>query len=199
MVAKRLFDFSVALLALILLCPVLLLTGVLIRVSSPGPALFRQERVGRHGRHFRIHKFRTMCLHADDLGIQITAANDGRITRVGHWLRRYKIDELPQLIDVLAGNMSLVGPRPEVPRYVVVWPADAREEILSVRPGITDPVALEYFDEAAVLARSADAELAYIREILPRKTAGYRRYVRNRTFWGDVRIICATVLRACRA
>lgn len=195
---KRLFDFFVALLALVLLSPVLLVTGAMIRVDSPGPALFRQERVGRHGRCFHVHKFRTMSQDTGSAGLQVTAANDCRITRVGHILRRYKIDELPQLIDVLVGNMSLVGPRPEVPGYVAVWPADAREDILSVRPGITDPIALEYFDEAVLLAASANAEWTYLHEILPRKVAGYRHYVKSRTFWGDARVIVATIFRAFR-
>lgn len=195
---KRLFDFLVALLALIVLSPVLLVVGAMIRIDSRGPVLFRQERVGRHGRLFRIHKFRTMSLDAGGSGLQVTAADDRRITRIGHMLRRYKIDELPQLIDVLVGNMSLVGPRPEVPRYVAAWPADAREEILSVRPGITDPIALEYFDEAVLLAGSANAEWTYLHEILPRKVSGYRHYVKRRTFWGDMHVIVATILRAFR-
>lgn len=196
---KRLFDFFVALSALIVLSPLLLVIGVLIRMDSPGPALFRQERVGRFGRCFRIHKFRTMTLNAGTSSLQVTAANDRRITRIGRLLRRHKVDELPQLIDVLVGDMSLVGPRPEVPRYVAVWPNDATDEILSVRPGITDPIALEYFDEAGLLAGSADVEWAYLHEVLPRKISGYRQYIKSRTFWGDVRVIFVTVLRTFRA
>jgi lipopolysaccharide/colanic/teichoic acid biosynthesis glycosyltransferase len=195
-VVKRAFDFFLALAGLMLIWPVLLIVAVAIRLDSPGPSLFVQERVGRNGRLFRMHKFRTMRVNAEAAGPQVTAANDSRITRTGAFLRRYKLDELPQLFDVLIGKMSLVGPRPEVPRYVAAWPADARREILAVRPGITDPMALEYFDESALLAQASDPEHAYLHEVLPRKVQGYLRYVRSRSLALDVNVILRTILRA---
>jgi lipopolysaccharide/colanic/teichoic acid biosynthesis glycosyltransferase len=195
-VVKRAFDFLGALAGLLLLWPVLLIVAAVIKLDSSGPALFLQERVGRGGRPFRIHKFRTM--RVDAAGPQVTASSDSRVTRAGAILRKYKIDEMPQLLDVLVGSMSLVGPRPEVQKYVAHWPTDARREILSVRPGITDPMALEMFDESSLLAGAADPERKYIEEILPVKVAGYLRYVRTRTFAGDIRVILRTIARAFR-
>lgn len=195
---KRAFDFLMALVGLLLIWPVLLVVAVAIKLDSPGPALFVQERVGLGGRPFRMHKFRTMRVNAEAAGPQVTASNDSRITRTGAFLRRYKLDELPQLLDVLVGKMSLVGPRPEVPRYVAAWPADARREILTVRPGITDPMALEYFDESALLAQSIDPEHTYLHEVLPRKVQGYLRYVRSRSLALDVNVILRTIKRAFR-
>ena len=133
---KRLFDIVFAALALLLLCPLLLAVALWVRLDSPGPALFRQQRVGRGGRPFHIYKFRTMRLDAEAAGPQITVGADARITRAGAWLRRAKVDELPQLLNVLRGDMSVVGPRPEVPRYVALYPPDVRETVLGVRPGI---------------------------------------------------------------
>src|SRR5579864_1941072 len=159
---KRLFDLLTSLLALSILSPVLLLIAAAIKLDSRGPVLFRQQRVGLHGREFRIHKFRTMVEDAARRGPQLTSGNDPRITRVGAFLRRYKLDELPQLIDVVRGDMSIVGPRPEVPRYVALYPPDVRQIILSVRPGITDAASVTYRDESADLARAADAEQFYI-------------------------------------
>jgi lipopolysaccharide/colanic/teichoic acid biosynthesis glycosyltransferase len=196
--AKRIFDLVIALAGLVVACPMLLALALAIRLDSHGPIVFVQERVGRGGRLFRMHKFRTMEVDSGSIGPQITATNDKRITRVGACLRRYKLDELPQLFDVLIGNMSLVGPRPEVPRYVAIWPVDACREILSVRPGITDPMALEYFDEGALLAQSGDPEYTYVHDILPRKVRGYVEYVRNRTLAVDINVILCTIRRAVR-
>ena len=165
--AKRLFDLFGAALALLLLSPLLLLVASWIKLDSPGPVFFRQERVGRHGVPFRIHKFRTMAHGAR--GLPLTVGDDGRITRAGAFLRRTRIDELPQFFDVLRGAMSLVGPRPEVPRYVAHYPPGLRERALAVRPGITDPASLAFIDEAALLARAADPEREYIEVILPAK------------------------------
>ena len=147
--AKRLFDVLVAVLALAALAPVLLAAACWVRWDSPGPAVFRQERVGRHGKIFRIHKLRTMRVGAATQGPAVTTLADARVTRAGRWLRHYRIDELPQLLDVIAGRMSLVGPRPELPRFVALYPPALREQVLSVRPGITDPASLEFVDEAA--------------------------------------------------
>ena len=146
--AKRVFDLLGAGLGLLLLSPLMLAIALAIKLDSRGPVFFRQQRVGRHGMLFRIHKFRSMVADAPQRGPALTVGDDPRITRVGRWLRRTRLDELPQLIDVLAGHMSLVGPRPEVPQYVAQYPAALRERALSVRPGITDPSSLLYLDES---------------------------------------------------
>lgn len=189
--AKRAFDIVVAGLALLLLAPLLVALGLWVRLDSPGPALFRQERVGRFGRRFRIHKFRTM---ADGVpGPQITVGADARITRAGAWLRAKKLDELPQLIDVLAGDMSLVGPRPEVPRYVALYPDALREKVLSVRPGITDPVSLGMADESARLARAADPEREYVEVLMPAKLREAAAYAERATLWSDLQVLARTL------
>ncbi len=195
--AKRLFDVLLSSIGLLLLMPLLGLIALCVKLDSPGPVMFRQERVGRFGQPFRIHKFRTMR-HAmpgqPSQGLQITVGADSRITRVGHFLRASKLDELPQLLDVWLGDMSLVGPRPEVPRYVAHYPAVLREKVLSVRPGITDIASIEYRDESSVLARAADPEQAYIHEVLPHKLALAAQYVDEASLWLDVRLIARTVL-----
>lgn len=190
--AKRLFDWLASTLGLLTLGPLLLLLAVWIKLDSPGPVFFRQERVGLGGRTFRIHKFRTMVTDAEKKGPQITVGADVRVTRVGHWLRKYKVDEFPQLIDVWLGRMSLVGPRPEVPRYVACYPHDVREMVLSVRPGITDKASIEFRDENLILGKAADPHQAYINEVLPIKLGYYLEYVKTRTLWGDVQLIFRT-------
>ena len=192
--AKRLFDIAFALLALLLLGPLLLLVALWVRLDSPGPVFFRQQRVGRTGQLFDIYKFRTMQTGAEAMGPQITVGEDARITHAGAWLRRSKVDELPQFINVLRGDMSVVGPRPEVPRYVAQYPADVRETVLSVRPGITDLASIEFRDESALLARSSDPERTYVEQILPAKLRHAQEYVRTRSLWLDLRIIARTVL-----
>lgn len=194
---KRLVDVVAAVSGLLLLAPLLMFIAVAVRIDSKGPVLFRQTRVGRDGRTFQILKFRSMyhARHPRDGAAQITAATDPRITRFGALLRRTKLDELPQLINVLRGDMSLVGPRPEVPRYVAMYPPDARAEILSVRPGITDEAAIEFRDEGEVLGRSVDPERTYVEDILPRKIQLYRDYVRHRSLLGDLAIILRTLRR----
>ena len=195
MILKRAIDVFGAALGLLLLAPVLMVIGVLVRVDSPGPVFFRQERVGHYGRTFRIHKFRTMVSDAPSRGAAITAGGDPRITRTGRWLRRYKLDELPQLFDVLAGDMSLVGPRPEVPRYVAAYPHDMRVRILSVRPGMTDNASLEFIHENDLLAGTADPEREYLEKILPVKLRYYLDYVEHRSVYRDVSILLRTVAR----
>ena len=190
---KRIFDLLFSALALVLLAPVFALIALAIRRDSAGPVLFRQERVGRGGRLFRIRKFRTMVMDSPSQGPALTIGQDPRITRVGAWLRRTKLDELPQLIDVLLGHMSLVGPRPEVPQYVTLYPADLRERVLSVRPGITDPVSLKLADEARVLAACADPERTYREELLPAKLREAVAYAEQASLWSDLCIIAATV------
>ena len=193
--AKRLFDLFAASLALLLLTPGLALIAVAIKLDSPGPVFFRQQRVGRRGVPFRIHKFRTMRADAEEGGPQITVGADPRITRAGHFLRRTKLDELPQLIDVIAGTMSLVGPRPEVPRYVAMYPDDVRSKVLSVRPGITDPASIAYRDESALLAAAADPERLYVDEVMPAKLRHAVRYVETMSLATDLRLIGLTLRR----
>lgn len=193
MILKRWFDLLASGLGLIALFPLLILIVLLIKLDSKGPIFFRQERVGRCGKVFRIHKFRTMVIDAERKGLQITVGADARITRVGGALRKYKLDELPQLIDVLLGDMSLVGPRPEVPLYVAFYPEETKDVVLSVRPGITDWASIEYKDENRILGLAEDPHRAYIEQVLPVKLGYYVDYVGHRTFLGDLKIIFATL------
>jgi lipopolysaccharide/colanic/teichoic acid biosynthesis glycosyltransferase len=191
--AKRAFDLVCAALGLVLLAPLLAAIALWIKLDSPGPVLFRQERVGRFGRTFRIHKFRTMVADAPARGPALTVGADPRITRAGAVLRRTKLDELPQLIDVLAGDMSLVGPRPELPRYVALYPPGLRERVLAVRPGITDPVSVDLADESALLARAADPEREYVEVLLPAKLARAAAYAERATLASDLALIARTL------
>lgn len=190
--AKRLFDCLASTVGLFFLAPLLIVLALLIRLDSRGPIFFRQQRVGLGGKLFRIHKFRTMVIDAELQGSQITVRGDPRITRMGHWLRSTKLDELPQLFDVVIGHMSLVGPRPEVPYYVQLYPPDVRLEILSVRPGITDPASIHFRNEGAILGRASDPHLAYLHDILPVKCRYYIEYIRGRSFFGDMVIVFKT-------
>jgi lipopolysaccharide/colanic/teichoic acid biosynthesis glycosyltransferase len=192
---KRGLDVVAAGLGLLLLAPLLLAIAAWIRLDSPGPALFRQARVGRHGRIFRIHKFRTMREAAPPAGAPpgITVGADPRITRAGAFLRRSKLDELPQLIDVLLGDMSLVGPRPELPRYVATYPDALRAKVLSVRPGITDPASLQFSDESEQLARSGDPEREYAEVVLPAKLRLAADYVDHATLGTDLHVLGRTL------
>ena len=190
---KRLFDVVSALVGLLLFGLPMLAVAAWIRLDSPGPVFFRQERVGRHGKVFRIHKFRTMSVDAEARGIQLTVGADARVTRAGRVLRANRLDELPQFLDVLAGDMSLVGPRPDVPRYVDQWPAALRERVLAVRPGITDPASLEFRDEATLLAQAADPEREYLDVILPRKLARAADYADHASLWTDLAVIGRSV------
>lgn len=187
---KRMFDVAVSAVALVVLSPVLLICAVAVRLDSRGPALFRQERVGLGGTTFRIHKFRS--LRVGPAGALISPSGDPRVTRVGAFLRRTKLDELPQLFDVLVGHMSLVGPRPEVPRYAALWPQEYREAILSVRPGITDPASVAFRHESDELAGADDPEDYYVTVLLPEKARMYADYVRTRTFLRDLVILART-------
>ena len=191
--AKRAFDLLGASLALLLLSPLMLAVAAAIKLDSRGPVFFRQQRVGRHGALFCIHKFRSMVADAPQRGPALTVGADARITRVGRWLRHTRLDELPQLLDVLAGHMSLVGPRPELPQYVAHYPADLRERALSVRPGITDPSSLLYLDESATLARAADPEREYIETILPRKLQCAAASAAQATLRSDLGVLLRTL------
>jgi len=190
---KRGFDIVVSLTALLLLAPLLLAIALVVRLDTPGPVFFRQERVGRHGVPFRIHKFRTMVVDAPARGLPLTVGADPRITRSGAWLRRTRLDELPQLFDVVRGCMSLVGPRPEVPRYVQHYPAEYRDSVLAVRPGITDPSSLEFLDEQELLAGADDPEREYIERILPVKMRAAAEYAHKATLWTDLVVILRTL------
>lgn len=188
---KRTFDVAFSAGALLVLLPLLLAVAVWIKLDSPGPVFFRQVRVGRGGREFAILKFRTMRNDAELHG-QLTVGADKRITRSGAWLRKYKVDELPQFFNVLVGQMSIVGPRPEVPRYVAMYRPATRETVLSVRPGITDLASIEYRDENALLGASSDPERTYVEQVMPAKLELCERYVRERSFVGDLAIIGRT-------
>lgn len=189
---KRALDVVLAGAGLLLLSPLLATVALAVGLSSPGPVLFRQERLGRGGRTFRILKFRSMRQGA--AGPSVTAGGDGRVTRLGRLLRRSKVDELPQLWNVLVGDMSLVGPRPEVRRYADHFPADYRR-ILEVRPGITDLAAVEYRDEEALLAGAPDPEAVYLQVVLPAKIRLYHRYLAERSLRTDLRLILRTLAR----
>ncbi len=194
--AKRLFDIVFSLAALLLVSPILVGATIWVALDSRGPIFFRQVRVGRGNREFRIYKFRTMRTDAERTGPQITVGADARVTRSGDFLRKYKIDELPQFLNVVLGDMSVVGPRPEVPRYVALYPQPMRELVLSVRPGITDLASIEYRDENRVLAGSADPEATYVGQVMPAKLALCEKYVRTRSFVGDLVIIVRTLKAA---
>ena len=183
---KRSFDIICALCGLIILSPVLLLIIVLIKLTSTGPVFFRQTRVGQYEKLFQIHKFRTMIVNAEASGLKITVGRDLRITSIGHFLRKTKLDELPQLIDVVLGKMSLVGPRPEVPEYVQYYTNEVKAIVLSVRPGITDWASIKMIDEN-------DPQQAYIQQILPEKLAYAVRYVQTRSLRLDVYLILLTI------
>ena len=191
---RRGIDVLVAGTLLLVAAPILAVLAVAIRATSPGPAFFVHERVGRNGRSFGLLKLRTMVADAPVRGAALTAPDDPRVTRIGAVLRRWKLDELPQLVNVVSGDMSLVGPRPEVPRYVAGYSARERE-VLRVRPGLTDPASLAFVDEAAVLARYDDWERGYVDEVLPAKLALSLDYLERRTLRSDFGILARTLVR----
>jgi lipopolysaccharide/colanic/teichoic acid biosynthesis glycosyltransferase len=192
MMLKRLTDIIFGLVGLILAAPVLAYVALRIKLEDGGPIFYRGVRVGRHGKYFRMFKLRTMVVNADKVGGPSAADGDPRITRIGGWLRRHKLDELPQFINVLIGDMSFVGPRPEVPFYTDMF-SDGERAILSVRPGITDFATLWNSNEGEVLARSADPERTYREEIRPTKIRLQLEYVKRQSFWTDMSIIWQTV------
>ena len=195
--SRRILDLLLAVPATVLLLPVFAMVAVWIKLGSRGPVFFLQERIGLGGRPFRIFKFRTMVTDAESLGTQITVGQDRRITRSGHLLRKYRVDELPQLLNVLKGEMSIVGPRPEVPRYVALY-TDQQRQILAYRPGITSPASIEFSNESEVLSQHADPsdpETYYCTELMPAKIATDLRYSRQATVWSDCVVIAKTVVR----
>jgi len=198
--AQRALDLLLAIPATILLLPVFALIAIWIKLDSRGPAFFLQERIGRGGFPFRIFKFRTMVIDAEQRGTQITIGRDPRITRSGHFLRKYRFDELPQLLNVVKGDMSIVGPRPEVPRYVALY-NDEQRQILVYRPGITSPASIAFSNESELIAQHinstdpTDPETFYRTELMPAKIAQDLLYSRQATVWSDCAIIAKTVVR----
>ncbi len=192
---KRLFDFTFSLFGLIVMLSLFFAIAFLIKMESPGPVFYRGVRIGKEGKPFRIFKFRTMVPDAEKLGGLSTAGDDPRLLKVGHFLKKYQLDELPQLINVLKGEMSLVGPRPEVKMYVDMMTDEERNAILSIRPGMTDLASLWNFHESEILRGSPDPEKAYQEKIWPEKKRLQIAYVKNRSFWLDLKIISKTILK----
>lgn len=191
---KRCFDVCAAAVGLLLLSPLLLTVAVWVKLDSHGPVFYRQVRVGKGGRDFRLWKFRSMRPDSDKLGLLTVGGRDPRITRSGYFIRKYKIDELPQLFNVISGDMSLVGPRPEVRRYVDLYSAEQRQ-VLNARPGITDYASIEYRNENELLAASADPEFTYINEVMPAKLKLNMKYIREQGLGTDLKIILRTLHR----
>lgn len=191
---KRIFDLVMAVLMLLFWWPFILIIVLLILISSGAPVFYRQERIGKNGIPFRIFKFRTMKKNADQLGLLTIGGHDPRITGIGFFLRKFKLDELPQLFNVISGKMSIVGPRPEVAKYVSLY-SESQKHILNVRPGITDPASLTYRNENEILARFDNPEEAYIREIMPAKIELNRQNLLQQTAWTDFGIIVRTATR----
>jgi lipopolysaccharide/colanic/teichoic acid biosynthesis glycosyltransferase len=191
---KRIFDVVVSLLGLIILTPILLLIAILIKLDSKGPVLFIQPRVGLHNKDFNIFKFRTMVVESDKKGLLTIGNNDSRITRIGYFLRRYKIDEFPQLINILIGNMSFVGPRPELRQYVNYYREDDMV-VFSVRPGITGLASIAFRNEVELLKNAEDPEQYFIHSIIPEKLKLNKAYIKKRNFFFDLKLIAITVVR----
>ena len=188
---KRIFDITLSLFGLIILLPFMLIIAILIKIDSKGPVFFKQIRVTKNGKEFKIFKYRTMKVGSDKYS-QITVGKDGRITKLGSFLRKYKLDEIPQLINVLIGDMSLVGPRPEVPKYVALY-TDEQKEILKVRAGITDYASIEFSDENDLLASEEEPEKAYIEKIMPKKIELNKKYLSEISILTDIKIILLTI------
>ncbi|MFN0187545.1 MAG: sugar transferase [Bacteroidia bacterium] len=192
--AKRLFDVLVSTVMSVLLSPLLLVLALAVKFSSKGPAFYMQERIGKNEKPFRIFKFRTMFLDSDKKGLLTVGGRDPRVTRVGYFLRKYKLDELPQLFNVVLGEMSLVGPRPEVKKYVEMYSVEQRK-VLEVKPGITDYASIEYANENELLGKADDPEKMYVEEIMPAKLKLNLKYVREQSFLVDLKIIFRTVMK----
>jgi lipopolysaccharide/colanic/teichoic acid biosynthesis glycosyltransferase len=191
---KRLFDIFSSLFGLIILSPFLFIISICILISSRGGIFYRQTRVGKNGKDFRLWKFRTMKPGSDKKGLLTVGGRDPRVTGIGYFLRKYKLDEFPQLINVLAGEMSLVGPRPEVRKYVDMYSPE-QIHVLDVKPGITDYASIEYSNENELLAKSADPEKTYIEEVMPAKLKLNMKYIEEKSFWTDMKIIFKTVFK----
>lgn len=188
---KRLFDILLSGLGLLIISPLFLIVAIWIKLDSPGPIFYRQVRVGRYNKDFRIFKFRSMRIGSDKGSLVTIGGRDPRITRSGYFIRKFKIDELPQLINVLVGDMSLVGPRPEVRHYVNYW-TEEQMHVLDVRPGITDPASIKFRNENELLAQAEDPEKYYIEVIMQEKIKLYLDYVKKNSLWYDIKLIFQT-------
>lgn len=193
----RFFDFILSLVGLVVLAPIFIVLAIWIKIDSKGPVFYKQVRVGQNGIDFGLFKFRSMVVDADKKGLITVGGRDPRITRSGYFIRKYKLDELPQLINVLVGDMSLVGPRPEVRKYVDLY-TDEQQKVLSVKPGITDYASIEYMDENEILGKSSDPEKTYIEEIMPEKIKYNMKYISNKSLFEYFKIILLTVLKIVR-
>ncbi len=191
---KRTFDIFCSLFGLLILSPLLIIIAILVATTSPGGVFYRQVRVGKDFKNFKILKFRSMRPDSDKKGLLTVGSKDNRVTKVGYFIRKYKIDELPQLINVLVGDMSFVGPRPEVPKYVEMYNEEQRK-VLSVRPGITDYASIEYRNENDILAKSNTPEQTYIDEVMPAKLALNIKYINEMSFTTDIKIIFRTFFK----
>lgn len=192
MIIKRLFDIITSIIGIIILSPILLLISLLIIFESGFPILYKQKRVGKENKDFFLLKFRSMNKGADKKGLLTIGEKDSRITRVGYYLRKYKLDELPQLLNVLTGNMSIVGPRPEVRKYVDLY-SDEQKKVLSVKPGITDYASMEYTNENEILAKSTEPEQLYIEEVMPKKLFLNQKYIQEMGLMTDIKIVFRTI------
>ena len=193
----RFFDFILGLIGLVVLAPIFIVLAIWIKMDSQGPVFYKQVRVGQNGIDFGLFKFRSMVVDADKKGLITVGGRDPRITRSGYFIRKYKLDELPQLINVLLGDMSLVGPRPEVRKYVELY-TDEQQKVLSVKPGITDYASIEYMDENEILGKSNDPEKTYIEEIMPEKIKYNMKYIQNKNVSEYFKIIFLTLLKIVR-
>ncbi|WP_275045250.1 sugar transferase [Haemophilus haemolyticus] len=193
----RFFDFILSLVGLVVLVPIFIILAIWIKIDSKGPVFYKQVRVGQNGIDFGLFKFRSMVVDADKKGLITVGGRDPRITRSGYFIRKYKLDELPQLINVLLSDMSLVGPRPEVRKYVELY-TDEQQKVLSVKPGITDYASIEYMDENEILGKSNDPEKTYIEEIMPEKIKYNMKYIQNKNLFEYFKIILLTVLKIVR-
>lgn len=193
----RFFDFILSLVGLVVLAPIFIVLAIWIKIDSKGPVFYKQVRVGQNGIDFNLFKFRSMVVDADKKGLITVGGRDPRITRSGYFIRKYKLDELPQLINVLLGDMSLVGPRPEVRKYVDLY-TDEQQKVLSVKPGITDYASIEYMDENEILGKSNDPEKTYIEEIMPEKIKYNMKYIQNKNVSEYFKIIFLTLLKIVR-
>ena len=193
----RFFDFILSLVGLVVLAPIFIVLAIWIKINSKGPFFYKQVRVGQNGIDFGLFKFRSMVVDADKKGLITVGGRDPRITRSGYFIRKYKLDELPQLINVLVGDMSLVGPRPEVRKYVDLY-TDEQQKVLSVKPGITDYASIEYMDENEILGKSSDPEKTYIEEIMPEKIKYNMKYIQNKNVSEYFKIIFLTLLKIVR-
>ena len=192
---KRLFDIAFSFIILLILAPLLIIIGLLIKLTSKGPIIFKQTRVGRGNTQFAIYKFRTMIIDAEKKGLQLTVGKrDPRVTTIGHILRTFKLDELPQFLNVLKGEMSVVGPRPEVPRYVELYNHE-QKNILNIRPGITDLASLKFINESELMQGKEDPETFYIKEIMPKKLNINLEYIQKQSLGFDLKIILFTFLK----